>query len=280
MLVAIIIPIHNRLEVTKQGLTSIKRSLSSSKTILKFETVVVDDGSTDGSSKWISDNYPEIHLIAGNGNLWWSGAVNLGVKFALNSLSAEYIIVLNPDNELDISFFSKLEGVLKNSPKAIIGSKILDIHTNLEWSELKYFNKLSGISRNKKSKYFKTYAWVTGMGVIVPTSIINTIGFWDEIKFPQYFGDTDFCIRACKENLKVTYNNELIVYNKTEYSSYTGNNLKTYFKSLSTSNIGSRYNLKIRFNFYRSHCITPIWFFTYIGYYLKYTYDVFLKNKV
>lgn len=281
MIVSIIIPIHNRLEVTKQGIYAIKKSLSSIKTNkdLRFEIVIVDDGSTDGSSGWISKNHPDIHLLSGNGNLWWSGAVNMGVQFSLDKLLAQYVIIVNPDNEPDNLYFDKLEGVLKKTPQAIIGSKIVDIHTNREWSGLKYFNPITGLSRNRKSNFYKTYEWVTGMGVIVPASIINTIGLWDDKNYPQYFGDTDFCLRASKENFKVICSNELIIYNKTEYSSYVGENLKTYFKSLNGNNIGSRYNLKTRFNFYKNQCITPIWILTYIGFYIKYTLEVLVKIK-
>ena len=30
----------------------------------------------------ISLNFPDIHLLYGNGELWWSGAMNIGIKYA------------------------------------------------------------------------------------------------------------------------------------------------------------------------------------------------------
>lgn len=283
MKISIIIPIYNRLQVTKTGISAIKRSLNIkySENLLKFnyKIIVVDDGSTDGSSEWISDNHPDIDLLKGNGDLWWSGAVNMGVKYALKKLNSNYVIILNPDNEPDENYFLKLEKVLKNNSNCIIGSKILAMHNSEEWSKLKAFNKYTGISNDSKGDNNYSYKWVTGMGVVVPANIVKTIGYWDANNFPQYFGDTDYCIRASKANFNVICSEELIVFNKTEYSSYIGKDLNTFFKSLNKNNIGSRYNMLIRFKFYKKNCKGPLWIITFLIYYLNYFIRVLIKNN-
>ena len=109
--ISIIIPIYNRIDITKQGLKSLNSSLYNCKPAsnnFNFEIIVIDDGSTDGSGVWIKQNYPNIHLITGDGNLWWSGSINMGAKYAINTLSADYILLWNDDVITDEKYFSKL----------------------------------------------------------------------------------------------------------------------------------------------------------------------------
>jgi len=87
----IIIPIFNRIEYTKGCLLSLYKQ-----TYKNFKIVVINDGSTDGSGKVLERDFPSVHVINGDGNLWWTAATNLGVKFALKN-GADYILTLNND---------------------------------------------------------------------------------------------------------------------------------------------------------------------------------------
>ncbi|MET0298558.1 MAG: glycosyltransferase, partial [Flavitalea sp.] len=80
--ITIIIPIYNRLNVTKEGMHYIQGSLDTYNALPEekrkyiFDVVVVDDGSTDGSPEWIKENYPSIEVIKTPGDLWWTGSAN------------------------------------------------------------------------------------------------------------------------------------------------------------------------------------------------------------
>ncbi|HIJ83785.1 MAG TPA: glycosyltransferase family 2 protein, partial [Magnetococcales bacterium] len=80
--VAILIPIHNGLSYTQKTLSWLEQSLKLAKSHPNIiaEVIVIDDGSTDGSGEFIRKQHPHIHLLEGPGNLWWSGAINMGAR--------------------------------------------------------------------------------------------------------------------------------------------------------------------------------------------------------
>ena len=89
----IIIPVHNRIHFTRSCLISLR-----SQTNKKFITIVVDDGSSDGTCEMIQKEFPEVIVLHGNGNLWWTGAINHGVKYAVeNAMMDNYILTMNDD---------------------------------------------------------------------------------------------------------------------------------------------------------------------------------------
>ena len=99
----IIIPVHNRKQLTINCLRCLERQ-----TEKRFQIVVIDDGSNDGTSEAISEEFPDVHLINGDGTLWWAEATNVGVKYAIQK--ADYVITLNDDTEPPADFISKNDG--------------------------------------------------------------------------------------------------------------------------------------------------------------------------
>ncbi|WP_051030555.1 glycosyltransferase family 2 protein [Halothece sp. PCC 7418] len=90
--VYIIIPVHNRKNITLKCLETLKQCGD----LDRYYTIVVDDGSTDGTSEAITNLYPEVTILTGDGNLWWTGAIRKGMEYAYER-GAEYFIWLNDD---------------------------------------------------------------------------------------------------------------------------------------------------------------------------------------
>src|SRR5689334_808401 len=92
--VYIVIPVYNRLNFTKKCLAAIHRQ-----NYKHFTVVLVDDGSTDGTAKYVSRRFPEVVIISGNGKWWWTRSMYEGVKYAIQNSSnkKDYVLEMNND---------------------------------------------------------------------------------------------------------------------------------------------------------------------------------------
>jgi len=89
-----------------------------------FETVVVDNGSTDGSENVIRTLFPSVRVIQTGKNLGYAGGNNVGIKHAL-SQGADYVWLLNNDTMVDPKSLTSLVETAEADPKiAFVGSKI------------------------------------------------------------------------------------------------------------------------------------------------------------
>ncbi|AQG81397.1 hypothetical protein AWR27_19970 [Spirosoma montaniterrae] len=224
--------------LTQKGIRSLYDALSYHQnhvldSAYRFAVVVVDDGSTDGSSEWISRHYPDIHLIKGDGNLWWSGAVNLGAKHAVEHLQADFVILWNDDTLCEIDYFVELDAVLKKEPaysRSILVSKIYWLgESNKLFNYGCYYShktgqkKLIGANETDRGQFNDIIRidWSGGMGTVIPATVLTKVGFFDADIFPQYHGDMDFFLRAGKLGVASFAVPTLKIYNNRESTGLT-----------------------------------------------------------
>ncbi len=63
---------------------------------LRYEIIVVDNASTDGSARMVRQHYPEVRLIANRENRGFAAANNQGIRES----HGRYVLLLNPDTEV------------------------------------------------------------------------------------------------------------------------------------------------------------------------------------
>ena len=283
--IAIVYPVFNGLEYTRKGLHSIYSLQNIEKQDAKIYLVIVDDGSTDRTYEWIEENYPQVNLLKGDGSLWWSGGINLAVKYAINKLNCDYILWWNNDIIASEDYFSVLISHIKsNDTGTIIGSKIYHAHLkNTIWSMGGLFDTKNGKksligSAEKDSPLYDQITecdWLPGMGTITHKLVYETIGMLDEKRFPQYHGDSDFILRAKKAGYRIVVYPDLKIYNDTLHSGIRHNDsLKRLIQSLIS--IKSNYNIRKDFLFYKKHCesisaysVLVSKYYNYIGGFIK-----------
>lgn len=259
--ISIIIPVHNRRKVTIKGLSYLNTALVNyykKSNLIKYKVVLVDDGSTDKTSDWVSKHYPHIDILYGDGNLWWSGATNLGLSYSLNNLNPNYIMFWNDDLTVYSEYFLALEKIIQNEKfkNTVIASKIL---YEQEKNRIFYYGafldpKKGKLYHNRKSNQnFNCYIecdWAGGMGVLFPTSVFEKNGLVDNMNFPQYYGDADFSLRAKKNGFKIFCHNRLELLNdRNSTGVYHDGSFIKYVQSLFSLRSPFNINIHVKFAF-------------------------------
>ncbi len=271
-----VIPVHNRREKTVSCLHQLHLL---DKSGIELTIVVVDDGSTDGTSEAVTALYPDVIVLHGDGSLWWSGSVNKGVEYALKH-DCDHVLFLNDDIQVKPDFLIQFLKTAKSHQDAIVCGVILDIN-----------NKNSIISAGRYAKGFLGYDYSgflcgadvsllpekeyesdveSGYAMLVPVDVFRDVGFFDSKRFPHHMGDMDFVLRATRKGLKVVINPRAVIYTKIG-ENYFHNQIvnKPFLSTLRIFfDIKSTVNLRTRWFFYWRH--TPY----YLGW-LSFLYFLF-----
>jgi GT2 family glycosyltransferase len=89
----------------------------------KFEVFVVDNNSEDGSAEMITNDFPQVHLIANPDNRGFAAANNQAIKLS----QGNFILLLNPDMQVESDTLIKILDWTKNNPQATVtGCKLVD----------------------------------------------------------------------------------------------------------------------------------------------------------
>lgn len=101
--ISVIIPNWNGLRWLPDCLAALR-----TQSFRDFETVLVDNGSTDGSPEWVRQNAPEVRIIELGRNTGFAGAVNAGIR----ATAAPLVALLNTDTRVDSAWLSALRNAL------------------------------------------------------------------------------------------------------------------------------------------------------------------------
>jgi GT2 family glycosyltransferase len=199
----IVIPVHNRREYTRQCLEHLK-----GQTRRDFRVIVVDDGSTDGTAAMVRRDYPDTLLVSGDGALWWSGATNRAVEFALG-LGATHILCLNDDTSPAPHLIERLLETTERLPETLIGAYALDASTGRPCFGGERIHWLTAGSRSLLGHHGSAgertvdVSHAPGRGLLIPASTFLRIGYFDARHFPQYAADYDFTHRARRAGYRI-----------------------------------------------------------------------------
>ncbi len=215
---SIIIISFNTKEITKNCIDSINRSLYKSK--IKYEIIVVDNNSHDGSKelleKLAKDKSTKVVYHQTNDNLGFGRGNNVGVKIA----KGKYILLLNSDTIVLNRAIEKLyDFYLKNEKKVhFLGAKLLNKDLTPQPSAGYFFTlpvvfaalllkgDYWGLTRFSPNKFCQV-DWISGACILTKKSIYNRLGGFDKNIF-MYMEEVDLLYRARKLGYKTYFYNQ------------------------------------------------------------------------
>jgi GT2 family glycosyltransferase len=259
-MICIVIPVHNRKKFTRACLLSLE-----SQTIPADFIIVVDDGSTDGTKEMLYNEFPEVILIQGNGSLYWTAAINLGIRAAC-SMKADFILTLNNDTVASLDFVEKMMMHTEYSPSILLGALDIDIKNKKPYYGGEIFNWRTGASTylldvlNEEDQHgLHEVSLFPARGLLIPRIVFETIGIFDEKQLPHYMADYDFTQRARNSGFKIycNYDAKLFTYPEEggDHKIRETKTMKNYFKHLFSIKGGG--NLK-NFTIYAIRNCPPI----------------------
>ncbi|MBE5880968.1 MAG: glycosyltransferase family 2 protein [Lachnospiraceae bacterium] len=228
----VVIPNYNGIAYLEDCLTFLKRSGGT-----EFETIVVDNGSTDGSAELVKQRFSWVHLIELGENTGFSHAVNVGIKAA----KTMYVLLLNNDTVVEHDFVARLEQVMDSRPEYFsFASKMLsmkqpeiiddagDYYCALGWA----FARGKGKSAQRFTAPGDVFAACAG-AAIYRREVFKQIGYFDRLHF-AYLEDIDIGYRARLRGYKNGYCPDAVVYHAGSGSS--GSRYNEFKVNLSSRN--------------------------------------------
>lgn len=205
---AVIMASHNRRECTMSCLKALKQQEITDH--ISVAVYLLDDGSADGTSEAVNKEFPDVHLIEGNGDLFWNRGMHASFSAAIQD-GYDYYVWLNDDSilfqdafQILLSTYHQLEDEGYECP--IIGSSMRDPDTGeFTYGGLKRIRskwgriKLERIIPQDKAIQCEAS---NGNCVFIPASVVSKVGNLDPV-FLHRWGDHDYCFRALERGCSV-----------------------------------------------------------------------------
>jgi hypothetical protein len=210
-LVSIVILNWNGLDDTLKCLDSVKELKYEN-----YEVIVIDNGS-EGSLKPLEKRVGKnIQLVKNAVNKGFAG----GEVSALPYCNGEYVLLLNNDATIDKHAITRAVETFSLDEKiAVVGSRSYSVDEDSEVTHgFHSFQRVDPITAEVatyKTDDAKNVDWptVSGSGVMIKRSAIDTVGYFDE-RFFAYYEETDLFARYLRAGLRVVYNPAFIIWHK------------------------------------------------------------------
>ena len=206
--VSVIIPNYNGMAYLEGVLSSLEQQ-----EFQNFETILVDNGSSDGSVAFTMGNYPWVHIIELPDNFGFSRAVNEGIYAA----RAPYVLLLNNDTEIiNPDCLEELLGYCMREDVGAVGARLYYEDDTIQHAGVVIgFGGIAGhcfVQQKRGTTGYchriicaQDYSAVTAACMMVKRSAFDAVGGLSE-ELAVAFNDIDFCMKLRQAGYLIVYN--------------------------------------------------------------------------
>lgn len=193
------------------------QSLYSAEVNYSFDTVVVDNGSTDGSKEMLRKQFPEIKIIQNDHNVGLARACNQGIEATRGS----FILLLNNDTLVNGPSLESMIAFMEMTPDAgAVGGKLLNLDGSFQGgyanftSLMEEFLVTSRIGERLWEGYPTHFGqaadepiqvgWISSACLLLRRAALDEVGLLDE-EFFIYGDEVDLQYRLQRNGWNIYY---------------------------------------------------------------------------
>jgi GT2 family glycosyltransferase len=184
---------------------------------IDFELIFVDNGSKDGTLKYLKNlqlTNNNLQIITNDTNLGFAKANNQGIKVS----SGEYILLLNNDVILTPKWLEKMLrciesdesiGVVGPLTNHAVGQQVVNYPFSKKDVDI---NKFAVLMEMKYGGVYEQTHRIIGFCMLIKREVIEKVGLLDERFGPGGFEDYDYCLRVNQHGYKIMIAKDVFVY--------------------------------------------------------------------
>lgn len=233
--ITVVIPHYNGLDILRDCLRSLYKC-----SFTDFTTILIDNGSTDGSQEIVKNKFPQVVLIQNAQNRGYAGACNQGINMA----KSPYILLLNNDTVMPENFLLEMFNTIESDNMiAMVQPKILSIQNkdHFDYSggaggELDIFGYPFARGRifddvekdnGQYDQIEENVFWTSGCALLLRKSVVNKIGNLDE-DFFAHQEEIDLNWRAQLAGYRNLVTTRTFIYHYSGYTLRSDNERKMF----------------------------------------------------
>ncbi len=172
---------------------------------IRFEIIVVDNASTDGSEQCVRSSFPQVRWVDSGGNIGFGRANNLGAERA----EGKYLFLLNADTLLlnnAVKLFFDYAEARQGERLGVLGCHLCDKEGKpnnsagdfpTPLSEIGYLLGKAGLAKARESAGAADVGYVIGADMFVRRDVFHELGGFDP-HFFMYYEETDLQYRMAQ----------------------------------------------------------------------------------
>jgi N-acetylglucosaminyl-diphospho-decaprenol L-rhamnosyltransferase len=181
----------------------------------RYEVLLIDNGSADGSVEFVRDRFPGVRLIETGRNLGFTGANNLGFRLA----RGRHVVLLNNDTKVEAGWLAALVAATDGERLGGVTSRILfrDDPGRVNSTGLMLYRdgrggdrdlgRLDGAETRRPAEVFGG----SGASLLLTRELLDDVGGFDPSLF-MYYEDLDLAWRARLRGWRFLYAPDSVVY--------------------------------------------------------------------